>query len=336
MTNAPPLTFTLEEDGRDGTQVELVEHDLPRPPLQWGGQLDETVTRYSNNETSVQVHGVELEPVHIEGRLDDAWWGAERHALDQKEVMLDLLHTGGLVRMDYGEDRLWGTFHVTFNESRRDRIEYSIDFRPYWAEPPEAEGVMSFSPAADDDATIIFTELEVMHGMADEAPDEVSDSLTESILRNVLRAMNHHATVLNKVSGVQNYANLASDSASVVRRSARATHARLSRLSSRLKSISQDAVSGDGAARMRAQSWATDMERRSRTVSADVLEFVRKLEEALRPSSTRTYVVARGDTLQSIAREQLGDFSRWTEIADRNDLETTNLEVGQSLEIPPR
>ena len=51
-----------------------------------------------------------------------------------------------------------------------------------------------------------------------------------------------------------------------------------------------------------------------------------------------TYTVRSGDTLGSIARAQLGDARRWTEIAtlNRDILPNPNrLEVGMTLELPP-
>lgn len=48
-----------------------------------------------------------------------------------------------------------------------------------------------------------------------------------------------------------------------------------------------------------------------------------------------TYTVRPGDTLQSIAASQLGDSSRWTEIADLNAIrDPRNLTPGQTLRLP--
>ncbi len=50
---------------------------------------------------------------------------------------------------------------------------------------------------------------------------------------------------------------------------------------------------------------------------------------------TSTYTVAKGDTLQSIARSQLGDADLWFTIAQANGLaDSAELEVGQVLRIP--
>lgn len=52
-------------------------------------------------------------------------------------------------------------------------------------------------------------------------------------------------------------------------------------------------------------------------------------------SSSKTYTVKQGDRLDSIAATELGDASRWTEIAMANNIDDpTTLEVGKVLTIP--
>lgn len=52
-------------------------------------------------------------------------------------------------------------------------------------------------------------------------------------------------------------------------------------------------------------------------------------------SAGQDYVVKSGDTPASIAREHLGDASRWTEIARVNPgLEAKSLKIGQTLRLP--
>jgi hypothetical protein len=51
--------------------------------------------------------------------------------------------------------------------------------------------------------------------------------------------------------------------------------------------------------------------------------------------SNRTYTVRSGDTLSSIAAHQLGDASRWREIATLNNLrDPDSIKVGQVLRLP--
>lgn len=48
----------------------------------------------------------------------------------------------------------------------------------------------------------------------------------------------------------------------------------------------------------------------------------------------RKYVVKNGDTLWMIAKEQLGQYSRYTEIVSANGLKTSALYSGQKLKVP--
>jgi nucleoid-associated protein YgaU len=51
--------------------------------------------------------------------------------------------------------------------------------------------------------------------------------------------------------------------------------------------------------------------------------------------ASRSYTVKDGDRLDGIAATELGDSSRWTEIAMENDIDDpTKLSVGQTLKIP--
>ena len=336
MEDSPAIIFTREEGEADREQVELLEYDLPTPPIQWGGKLDETVTRYSHGEASVQVHGIEFEPVQIEGVLSDERWDRQGHALEQKRQMLALMHTGGLVRMEYGEEQLWGTFSVTFEEKRRDYIGYAVEFRPYWQTPPEYQKIMNFSPAPTDEGTMIFTELEAMHNTAGEPPGEVNPSLATQIRLATLSALNKFSAVMNRIGEVTAYFDFNAQTIGLILRDLRATHSAIRGVSERLRGLLPESISEPGIATLRAQNWTMEVERSSRELSAEVLAFIRAFVESVKPATIRTYVVARGDTLQSIARELLGDFSRWMEIADLNDLDTTDLEVGQVLEIGPR
>lgn len=54
------------------------------------------------------------------------------------------------------------------------------------------------------------------------------------------------------------------------------------------------------------------------------------------PSGGRTYTVAKGDTLYSIARRELGNGNRWREIKALNRLESDTVVVGTTLALPPR
>ena len=52
-------------------------------------------------------------------------------------------------------------------------------------------------------------------------------------------------------------------------------------------------------------------------------------------AGSRSYVIKSGDTLEAIARAQLGDGQKWRQIASANPgINPNNLKVGQSITIP--
>lgn len=73
----------------------------------------------------------------------------------------------------------------------------------------------------------------------------------------------------------------------------------------------------------------------------DILQFAGAAaaarENARQQSESKLYVVKRGDTLISIAVKQLGSASRWTEIADLNNVrDGQQLSEGDELRLPPK
>jgi nucleoid-associated protein YgaU len=92
----------------------------------------------------------------------------------------------------------------------------------------------------------------------------------------------------------------------------------------------------------RAEAKVKELEREKRVaVSQERREKAhRRMEErveAAKAAKTRTYVVKSGDSLSKIAKELLGDASRWSEIheANRDQIANPNLiRVGQELIIP--
>lgn len=56
--------------------------------------------------------------------------------------------------------------------------------------------------------------------------------------------------------------------------------------------------------------------------------------EDVKPVETTAYTVKKGDSLWKIAKEQLGDGSRYKEIKSLNGLKTDTLRVGQVLKMP--
>lgn len=62
-------------------------------------------------------------------------------------------------------------------------------------------------------------------------------------------------------------------------------------------------------------------------------------EEGLRRGGNVTYVVKAGDNLRKIAKAELGDADRWSEIAELNKAtlpDPDKINPGQKLILPPK
>lgn len=69
-------------------------------------------------------------------------------------------------------------------------------------------------------------------------------------------------------------------------------------------------------------------------VSADLVKSAAETARG-KVTTAKSYIVKKGDTLLSIAAAQLGDFTRWTDIAALNGIRDPNrITVGQRLRLP--
>lgn len=73
-------------------------------------------------------------------------------------------------------------------------------------------------------------------------------------------------------------------------------------------------------------------ERRRRAKAA---QKGRKKKKSKKSTSRETYTVKSGDTLSSIAAQELGDWQQWEDIADANDLrDPDRIEAGTVIQLP--
>ncbi|MFB6373328.1 MAG: LysM peptidoglycan-binding domain-containing protein [Bradymonadaceae bacterium] len=352
MEEAPPYILTAEGGDSDRMEVRLEGPDVPHvdeTTHAHGGELEETATRYPSGDTAVQVHGRNWEPVELAGVFEDRKWGQEGHALDMRDQLVELLEAAPIVRLDYQKDRRWGTMDVTFDEKRRDKIGYRIRFRPYWTEPPESQVVMEFAPPANDMAIGAVQQLESLDTDIQAAPPSVPDSLGQKLLEAIGSAMNYYSSALQTLNGIAGYADIARSVAQQIESAIRNAIAQVESVLAELKSrdlLATSQVPGGGggsgtsadsggARVLSAATWAAKTEQTARQTRGTLVDMIREFVARRKGRGASTYVVGAGETLQSIAQNELGDWSRWTEIADRNGLENASVEPGDELVLPP-
>jgi nucleoid-associated protein YgaU len=74
------------------------------------------------------------------------------------------------------------------------------------------------------------------------------------------------------------------------------------------------------------------------TGDARLYELVSTARRPARPTEVRppVYRIQPGDTLSEIAARQLGDWSRWREIARLNHVDPNMLIPGETIRLPSR
>lgn len=330
--SAPPILFSTTD-----TEIELASHDLPEPPIQWGGSHRKTVTRYAGDFVSVQSHGIELQPVEINGDLKDGRWGSPGYAQRMKNLLDALMTSRRIVKLEYDSEQLWGSFEVTFEEVRRDWVQYSIKFEPYWREDPATQTFFDFQaePAALAGRVQELVGNYFEFGSSPPA-SIISTRWLSQLQLEILAAQSDASRVLGVLQGVATFQELAIENIELVERAGKRMFRGLSSGLERNKALSIETISKPGAYAAQTGDFVWTLAKKQRLARKSIIELLRRLLRETRPLSTRTYIVRAGDTLQRIARRELGDFNRWVEIADTNDLPTTDLSVGQSLKLPRR
>lgn len=106
--------------------------------------------------------------------------------------------------------------------------------------------------------------------------------------------------------------------------------------------VEQIPVLGDGGPEVLARIGGLVYRTQARRDLVDVCRLTLAIEDAIRESQSRqprrrTHVVRSGETLQSIARDDLGDWTLWGDIATANGLDPgAALTVGSELLLPAR
>jgi len=326
-----PAIFTSE---RTGDELVIDASDLFEPPVQWGIKPRKSVTKYPGDATTVQMHGLERDTISLQGTIDDRWYGVEGHALDMRENMLALAADSGIVRLDYSGRQVWGIFSATILESDQTSMRYEIEFEVFWTDPPEYEQVMDFRSSPSEDATMTFTAIEAQHNTAREAPETVNDSIAAEMIEASAVGMAALSEIGERIGEVERYRDLAKRTIRQSLRQLKGAGSRIKSATERIASIASGDAGPAGVERSQGHFWAASTERRSKLSTAEIEKFRPKMAAALMPTSSGTYIVGRGDTLQSIAASELGEWSEWTRIADANDLDRGDIEVGDELKIP--
>lgn len=330
---ADPLRFV---DEASGTAFELEGAALPEPPIQFGFRPRRVVTDYGGrNQKSVQFLGGDFPPMQLAGIWKDSHLG-EGESRRLANDLDALAQQAGIVLVEYGEIQRWGVIDFTYEERRSDWIEWELEVEILYGVPPETIGGYVFEAPPNDLGTVAEVAVADVRTVVDDAPPNVVASLITDATLAISSAENDLGRALGPLEDVATYAELTTD---VIKRTAGFSKAAAKTLASvrdSLEATGVDAASTvGGVGGEQVGLWRDEVYTKSTVAIAELVALARGLLEAGEPSNGQTHVVQAGETIQTIARFYYGDISRWTYVADANDLDSTDLTPGQILRIPP-
>lgn len=330
-----PIRFVVESTGE---AVELAEHDLP-PEVPEGIKRRRTVTRYAGEHVSVQVHGLELLPIELRGEIDDTWWGFDGHAAALAEQLRTLAYEGQLVRFEYDDMQLWGLVDIELTRKTSGWYEYELRFEPYWRSNPE----FAFTPLASPEAGSAADWAERAAERAAQLEAKVAElrpgldtawlaALTQAITQASVFVSDALAPLRRAARWVELTRDQVERARAILPRAITTYQSSVDRI----QAAAIDVVAGSAVAQLTGYDSTWQIEQDVRAVQTELLGLLRRLLEIYRPLRAQTHIVGEGDTLPRLAQRYLGDYERWPEIADLNELSTSALTPGAILEIPPR
>ena len=95
-------------------------------------------------------------------------------------------------------------------------------------------------------------------------------------------------------------------------------------------------VYADPAVEMTVQTWERNLRRALVTLARVARLLAETVVVLVEGAKHRTYVVRSIDSLQSIARDYLGDWREWPRIAELNGLDPGPLTAGMVLTLPDK
>lgn len=327
--DAPSILFKTK-----GIEVELSGSALPTPPIQWGASHRTTVTRYSDNFTSVQSHGLELNTIEIDGTLRDSnlWEGG---AQDIRGELENLMNSRRVVLFEYDSEQLWGIFEVGFLERHRGDLDYRIKFTPYWTSDPEQTASFVFLEPPTTIAAKIDALKNKVASVVSKPPEQAASERELAILSDsTFQAASRSAEFSGELVKLNNLATLSFTELRSVQEYAYKAKQAITLMLTLMKKMKFYAFMNNPVQMLRVNAWLWDLQRAVRSWRYETFVASERIESQIKPLTGQVYLVKEGDTLPRIANTTLGDFSRWDEIAEANEIRDGIVNTGQVIRIP--
>lgn len=336
------LMTEVLDNGKDGRTIRLIGNQMPQVPFEGLGGDHRIVKEYypGNDEAATQVMGAEEPDFSIQGKLTDkrlqdpALYGASTKLA---EAIDDFRYRGVLLRLQLGEwVRYANIKQCRFGMKNLAELDYTITFSVIGFFMPTNRnflGQTKESPFAINEE--LLAELEAQQEEASTKPVEISQSIFDVFSQNfstfvaepLFEITNFVDSILQAKQDIQNSIDRALGLIRVGRNNLARFHRAMGENPYSRPSLSV-ADETSGAAYL--------AERRSAVYDlGSILANYQNLLEQLRISiPLRRHLVRDGDTLQKLAVIYYGNVSLYSNIYEHNNLQTTDIQPGDVLEIP--
>jgi nucleoid-associated protein YgaU len=345
MTDAN--TFTIEEvesaDGGAPLRVVLKGRDAPLGGRGSGAAFEDSVqvrqneTYYPGQDTpSRQVMGVKHGPWNIKGNLQDR--GVPGRAFAVAASLKQLAVRKRRLRISWGPLQVFGLADEV-KISPEGARDYNYDVTLHIDGPELPSAALVVAAASDTTPDTLGRDAAAARLIALDPIDAAVGGLSASEALGIAEGRLVYLTALDAlmgaVEGLSGGMALSPFESGRVEAAALTCAAVSPRFATLLTAVPPPALRGWRAA-VDWQRASLDAAEGAWTASDTALSTQERLARLTRGEAESTVTVTDGDTLESIARDRLGDERRASEIARRNSLTGHRLTGGQRLTLPAR
>lgn len=345
-----PDGFQIFELDPPRERLSLVKHLMPKQPFIYGGTQRHIRETYAGkSEPVVHILGADENDLIIRGRLWDKKFneinapGGNYGIAENLQQQLDEFRIrGNLLKIRMGEFVRFAFLVATeFPLRTRGDIDYVLTFLIVGFSPPlrsQFAGLAQQSPNESNKA--LNDLLDAFNANFSQIPDEVPASLGD-ILRDgigtVANAINEVTTFIDSVFGVVEDVNSAIIRAIGLIKNAQTTIQQYKRRIGQIGFGFSQGTSFAGvspSSRYTSYSFITGSLTATLSFASLLERMLKQFEELRKTTPLARHLIRENDTLQKLALRFYDDDQQWKRIYDHNDLTSTDLVVGNIIEIP--
>lgn len=330
------MPVRLYDAATNALVVELADTDLPEGMLDLGAKLIVSQSQYRGaRQQTVQVLGVEEQPIEIEGQLETY---PGRPAAEAAATLDTALRRGRRLVLEWGEHRREGLLvecRPVYQDA--DLVRYRLAFRPDTGPGRRPDNGRAKALQGQEPDSL---RIEVVEQDTAEVRSVLDGLRPTNAVRLELLTMLY--ALENRVSDLASLARsvlaVGEVGVEVARRIAQHGAAAI-QAARDLAERGRTLVVGDAGSldAIRQQVVVTDAVSAARTVEGRLLAMIRAtLTRIEGPAGTREHVCRDGDTYASVSLAYYGDAEEWRRIWDANPTAPVRLAPGTRLRIPAR